>query len=171
MGVVSLVSVSGVFPGFRRRRWRTASVTTVTDKAMPSPSGRRLEGVPLERHAADETQHGGVDGPRDRRDRVERRERAHREAPAPAEIRRVAPDTGVVILTTFGEDEYIARDRRGRRWLPAQGRRPRELIAGVHAVAGGGAYLSPPVAYRVITELGGGRSAIVAYEADLVAEG
>src|SRR5690606_9101122 len=30
---------------------------------------------------------------------------------------------------------------------------PRELLAGVHAVAGGAAYLSPKVAKRVLTEL------------------
>ncbi len=77
---------------------------------------------------------------------------------ATAEIRRVAPDTGVVILTTFGEDDYIARAIGGGAggFLLKSGD-PRELVAGVYAVAGGGAYLSPPVAYRVITELGGGR--------------
>ncbi|MCC5574962.1 response regulator transcription factor [Microtetraspora sp. AC03309] len=77
---------------------------------------------------------------------------------ATAEIRRVAPDTGVVILTTFGEDDYIARAIGGGAggFLLKSGD-PRELVAGVHAVAGGGAYLSPPVAYRVITELGGSR--------------
>lgn len=77
---------------------------------------------------------------------------------AAAELRRVAPATGVVMLTTFGEDEYIARALSGgaNGFLLKSGD-PRELIAGVRAVAGGAAYLSPKVAHRVITELGGWR--------------
>src|SRR5690606_23755079 len=45
---------------------------------------------------------------------------------------------------------------------------PRELIAGVHAVAGGAAYLSPKVAHRVITQLAGGRMARGAHARDRV---
>ncbi|MFI0487428.1 response regulator [Actinomadura sp. 9N215] len=77
---------------------------------------------------------------------------------AAAELRRVAPGTAIVMLTTFGEDEYIARALSGGAsgFLLKSGD-PRELIAGVRAVADGGAYLSPKVAHRVITELGGGR--------------
>lgn len=82
---------------------------------------------------------------------------------AAAEIRSAAPDTAVVMLTTFSEDEYIARALGGGAsgFLLKSGD-PRELIAGVHAVAGGAAYLSPRVAKRVIAELadsgrGGGR--------------
>jgi DNA-binding NarL/FixJ family response regulator len=77
---------------------------------------------------------------------------------AAAEIRRAAPDTGVVVLTTFGEDEYIARalaDGAGGFLLKSGD--PRELLAGVRAVAGGAAYLSPEVAHRVISHLDGGR--------------
>ncbi|MFV2172954.1 response regulator [Actinomadura sp. LOL_016] len=74
------------------------------------------------------------------------------------ELRRAAPATGVVMLTTFGEDEYIARALAGGAggFLLKSGD-PHELIAGVRAVAGGAAYLSPKVAHRVITELRGGR--------------
>ncbi|GAA4062999.1 response regulator transcription factor [Actinomadura miaoliensis] len=79
---------------------------------------------------------------------------------AAAELRRAAPGTAVVILTTFGEDEYIARALSGGAsgFLLKSGD-PHELIAGVRAVAGGAAYLSPKVAHRVITELRGGRMA------------
>ncbi|MFG3441257.1 response regulator [Nonomuraea sp. NPDC047897] len=77
---------------------------------------------------------------------------------AAAEIRRVAPGTAVVMLTTFGEDDYIARaiDVGAGGFLLKSGD-PRELIAGIHAVAGGAAYLSPKVAQRVITHLAGSR--------------
>ena len=76
---------------------------------------------------------------------------------AAEEIRRVTPEVGVLILTTFGEDEYIARALGGGAsgFLLKAGD-PHELIAGVRAVAEGAAYLSPTVAKRVITELGVG---------------
>ncbi|MFC4112334.1 response regulator [Nonomuraea zeae] len=79
---------------------------------------------------------------------------------AAAELRRVAPDTAVVMLTTFGEDDYIAKalDVGASGFLLKSGD-PRELIAGIHAVAGGAAYLSPTVAQRVIAQLSGGRMA------------
>lgn len=76
---------------------------------------------------------------------------------AAAEIRRIAPDTAVVMLTTFSEDEYIARALGdGASGFLLKSGDPRELIAGVTAVADGAAYLSPKVAHRVITELGAG---------------
>ncbi|MFI6537730.1 response regulator [Nonomuraea sp. NPDC050547] len=77
---------------------------------------------------------------------------------AAAEIRRAAPGSAVVILTTFGEDDYIAKalDVGAGGFLLKSGD-PRELLAGIHAVAGGAAYLSPKVAQRVITQLAGGQ--------------
>ncbi|TYC16615.1 response regulator [Actinomadura syzygii] len=77
---------------------------------------------------------------------------------AAAELRRTAPATGVIMLTTFGEDDYIAQALAGGAsgFLLKSGD-PRELITGVRAVADGAAYLSPKVAHRVITELGGDR--------------
>lgn len=78
---------------------------------------------------------------------------------ATAELRKVAPSTAVVVLTTFGEDSYISQalgDGAGGFLLKAGD--PRELIAGVHAVAEGGAYLSPRVARQVIAQFGGGRA-------------
>ncbi|MEU6999879.1 response regulator transcription factor [Nonomuraea sp. NPDC046570] len=77
---------------------------------------------------------------------------------AAAEMRRVAPDTAVIMLTTFGEDDYIAKalDVGASGFLLKSGD-PRELLAGIRAVADGAAYLSPKVAQRVITQLAGGR--------------
>jgi DNA-binding NarL/FixJ family response regulator len=74
------------------------------------------------------------------------------------ELRRLAPATALIMLTTFGEDEYIARALSdGASGFLLKSGDPRELITGVRAVADGAAYLSPRVAHRVITELGGGR--------------
>lgn len=74
---------------------------------------------------------------------------------AGAEILRAVPGTAVVMLTTFSEDEYIARALcDGASGFLLKSGDPRELLAGVRAVADGAAYLSPTVAHRVITELG-----------------
>jgi DNA-binding NarL/FixJ family response regulator len=77
---------------------------------------------------------------------------------AASEMRRVAPRTAVVMLTTFGEDDYIAKalDIGASGFLLKSGD-PRELIAGIHAVADGAAYLSPRVAQRVIAHFAGGK--------------
>ncbi|MBY8871262.1 response regulator transcription factor [Micromonospora sp. PLK6-60] len=80
---------------------------------------------------------------------------------AAAEIGRLLPGTATVLLTTFGEDEYVVRALgAGAAGFLLKSGDPRELIAGVRAVAGGGAYLSPRVARRVI-ELTGARMARV----------
>lgn len=79
---------------------------------------------------------------------------------AAAEIRRAAATTrsgaapGIVMLTTFGEDDYILRALGGgaNGFLIKSGE-PEELIAGVRAVADGAAYLSPKVAARVVAHL------------------
>lgn len=77
---------------------------------------------------------------------------------AAAEMRKVAPETAIVMLTTFGEDDYIAKALEvGASGFLLKSGDPRELIAGIHAVADGAAYLSPKVAQRVITQLAGGR--------------
>ncbi|WP_033290297.1 response regulator [Amycolatopsis jejuensis] len=77
---------------------------------------------------------------------------------AAEEIRRLLPDTGVLILTTFGEDDYIERALAlGASGFLLKAGDPRELLAGVHAVADGAAFLSPKVAHRVITRLSGSR--------------
>ncbi|RMI40021.1 response regulator [Streptomyces triticirhizae] len=73
---------------------------------------------------------------------------------AMAEIRRTAPATAVVMLTTFGEDDYIIRAlSEGAAGFLIKSGEPEELIAGVRAVADGAAYLSPRVAARVVAHL------------------
>lgn len=73
---------------------------------------------------------------------------------AAAELRRVAPDVPVVILTTFDEDAYVARAlTEGARGFLLKAADPRELIIGVRAASEGAAYLSPRIAGRVIAEL------------------
>ncbi|WP_328473548.1 response regulator transcription factor [Actinoplanes sp. NBC_00393] len=73
---------------------------------------------------------------------------------AMAELRRTVPATRVVILTTFGEDDYILQALGGGAagFLIKSGE-PEELIMGVRAVADGAAYLSPKVAARVVAHL------------------
>ena len=93
---------------------------------------------------------------------------------AGAEIRRTVPETAVVILTTFSEDAYIARALGdGASGFLLKSGDPRELIAGLKAVAEGAAYLSPRVAQRVIAELstgtGGGAMARAAAAKEHVA--
>lgn len=77
---------------------------------------------------------------------------------AMTEILRTVPSTAVIMLTTFGEDAYISRALNGGAsgFLVKSGD-PRELLAAVHAVTDGGAFLSPKVAERVIRNLSDGR--------------
>ncbi|WP_279579844.1 response regulator transcription factor [Fodinicola feengrottensis] len=73
---------------------------------------------------------------------------------ATMEIRRTTPNTGVIVLTTFGEDSYIADALgNGASGFLLKSGDPRELLAGIHAVAAGAAYLSPEVAKKIIAEL------------------
>jgi DNA-binding NarL/FixJ family response regulator len=91
---------------------------------------------------------------------------------AAAEFRRVAPDTAVVMLTTFSEDTYIsgALDGGASGFLLKSGD-PYELMAAVRAVHGGASYLSPQIAHRVIEQVSDGRmsrqSAAIARIAEL----
>src|SRR5919106_566980 len=73
---------------------------------------------------------------------------------ATRELLAVVPDAKVVILTTFEEDDYIF----GALKAGASGfllkRTPRaDLIAAIHAVAGGEGLLSPSVTRRVIDRM------------------
>ncbi|MEV5599639.1 response regulator transcription factor [Streptomyces sp. NPDC052496] len=79
---------------------------------------------------------------------------------AAGRIYRELPGTAVVMLTTFGQDEFIARAlRAGADGFLLKADDPRELLSGVHAVAAGGAYLSPKVAARVVAGLRDSRPA------------
>ncbi len=89
---------------------------------------------------------------------------------AAAEIRRLLPATGVIMLTTFGEDDYIERALSlGAGGFLLKSGDPRELLAGIHAVAGGAAFLSPKVAQRVIARLSGGQLARAAAARERIA--
>ncbi|MGW7463263.1 response regulator [Streptomyces xantholiticus] len=77
---------------------------------------------------------------------------------AAEELRRAAPRTAVVMLTTFSEDEYVERALgAGVSGFLLKSGDPRELIAGVRAAVQGAACLSPEIARRVLDRLGGGR--------------
>ncbi|PRX65286.1 LuxR family two component transcriptional regulator [Nonomuraea fuscirosea] len=75
---------------------------------------------------------------------------------AAAELRRVAPATAVVMLTTFGEDEYVAAAlEAGVSGFLLKSGDPYELMAAVRAAHEGAAFLSPRVARQVIAQLSG----------------
>ncbi len=77
---------------------------------------------------------------------------------AAEEIRRLMPEIGVIMLTTFGEDTYIERALGlGASGFLLKSGDPRELLSGIRAVAGGAAFLSPKVAQRVIARFSGNR--------------
>ncbi|CAM5656763.1 response regulator transcription factor [Streptomyces fumanus] len=82
---------------------------------------------------------------------------------AAEEIVRAVPGTAVAMLTTFSEQSYVDRAlAAGATGFLLKSGDPYELIAGVRAVAGGAAFLSPKVARYVIEDLGragGGRHA------------
>ncbi|TDD83834.1 response regulator transcription factor [Actinomadura rubrisoli] len=79
---------------------------------------------------------------------------------AAAEIRRTVPDTSVVMLTTFGEDDYILQALGdGAVGFLVKSGEPEELVIGIRAVADGAAYLSPKVAARVVAHLTTGAGA------------
>ncbi|HWM37035.1 MAG TPA: response regulator transcription factor [Streptomyces sp.] len=82
---------------------------------------------------------------------------------AAAEIRRTVPETAVMMLTTFGEDDYILQALGGGAagFLVKSGE-PEELIRGVRAVADGAAYLSPKIAARVVAHLASSSAGAVA---------
>lgn len=72
------------------------------------------------------------------------------------EIVRIVPGTAVAVLTTFSERAHVARALAGGAtgFLLKSGA-PYEPLAGVRALAGGAAFLSPRGARYVIEGLGG----------------
>jgi DNA-binding NarL/FixJ family response regulator len=67
---------------------------------------------------------------------------------------RELPDTRVVILTTFEEDDYIfGALSAGASGFLLKRTRPEDLIAGIHTVAAGDSLLSPSVTSRVIERM------------------
>ena len=70
---------------------------------------------------------------------------------ATAELARAAPDSKVLILTTFEDEDYIFHSlRAGASGFLLKRTRPEELIAAVHTIAAGDSLLSPSVTRRVI---------------------
>jgi DNA-binding NarL/FixJ family response regulator len=77
-----------------------------------------------------------------------------------AELRRTAPDTRVLILTTFGAQQNVLRAlAEGSAGFLLKDSAPAELIRAVRAAAVGGAYLSPGATRHVVDSLASGRTA------------
>jgi DNA-binding NarL/FixJ family response regulator len=73
---------------------------------------------------------------------------------ATREVLALAPETRVVILTTFEQDDYILGAlKAGASGFLLKRTRPEELIAAIHTVAAGDALLSPSVTRRVIDRM------------------
>lgn len=73
---------------------------------------------------------------------------------ATRELVSAAPETRVLILTTFEQDDYVfGAVRAGASGFLLKRTRPEELIAAVHTIADGDSLLSPSVARRVINRL------------------
>jgi DNA-binding NarL/FixJ family response regulator len=73
---------------------------------------------------------------------------------ATGELTRAAPDTKVLILTTFEQDDYVfGALRAGASGFLLKRTRPEELIAAVHAIARGDSLLSPSVTRLVIDRM------------------
>jgi DNA-binding NarL/FixJ family response regulator len=84
---------------------------------------------------------------------------------ATREVLDAAPDTFVVILTTFEDDEYIfGALRAGASGFLLKRTSPEELVAAIHAVASGDSLLSPSVTRRVIDRMARGPSPEVSPE-------
>lgn len=75
-------------------------------------------------------------------------------------LHRELPGVGVIMLTTFGQDEYVTHAlEEGADGFLLKADDPRELLNGVRAVGAGGAYLSPRIAGRVIAGMRARRAA------------
>ncbi|WP_392895903.1 response regulator [Streptomyces sp. LN699] len=76
-------------------------------------------------------------------------------------LHRELPGVGVIMLTTFGQDEYVTHAlEEGADGFLLKADDPRELLNGVRAVGAGGAYLSPRIAGRVIAGMRARRAAL-----------
>jgi DNA-binding NarL/FixJ family response regulator len=73
---------------------------------------------------------------------------------ATRELVAAAPETKVLILTTFERDDYVfGALRAGASGFLLKRTRPEELIAAVHTIADGDSLLSPSVTRRVIDRI------------------
>ncbi|GII95628.1 response regulator [Sinosporangium siamense] len=72
---------------------------------------------------------------------------------AVAEMARVSPQVQVVMLTTFGEEDYVARAlRAGAAGFLLKDTGPEELIQAVRTAAGGQSILSPRITRQIIDQ-------------------
>jgi DNA-binding NarL/FixJ family response regulator len=70
------------------------------------------------------------------------------------QIRQDQPDTRILILTTYADDEYImAGIQAGARGYLLKDALPDELVRAIRVVAAGGSLLQPAVAARVLDKL------------------
>ncbi|MFE5481423.1 response regulator [Streptomyces sp. NPDC056527] len=82
------------------------------------------------------------------------------------ELRRAAPSTKVIVLTTFGERENVLRAlEHGGAGFLLKDTAPAELIGAVRAAAAGDAYLSPAATRHVVEQLASGREVARAEQA------
>jgi DNA-binding NarL/FixJ family response regulator len=73
---------------------------------------------------------------------------------ATADVLAAAPETRVVILTTFELDDYVfGALRAGASGFLLKRTRPEELVAAIHTVAAGDSLLSPSVTRTVIDRM------------------
>jgi DNA-binding NarL/FixJ family response regulator len=72
---------------------------------------------------------------------------------ATGELLRRTPSLGVIILTTFDDDEYVFEGlKAGARGYMLKDTSSDEIVAAVRAVAGGAALIQPSIARKVVAE-------------------
>lgn len=72
---------------------------------------------------------------------------------ATRELLRAMPGLGVIILTTFDDDEYVFEGlKAGARGYMLKDTSADEIVAAVRAVAGGAALIQPSIARKVVAE-------------------
>ncbi len=87
---------------------------------------------------------------------------------ATGELARLAPESRVLILTTFEQDDYVfGALRAGAAGFLLKRTRPEELIAGVRTIAAGDSLLSPSVTRLVVDHLARQPSADLSGRAEL----
>lgn len=94
---------------------------------------------------------------------------------ATRELLRLRPELGVIILTTFDDDEYVFEGlKAGARGYMLKDTSAEEIVAAVRAVAAGEALIQPSIARKVVAEFsrlasGAGRQSVAAAPRDTAA--
>lgn len=72
---------------------------------------------------------------------------------ATRELHRLHPEVGVIILTTFDDDEYVFEGlKAGARGYMLKDADSAEIVAAIRAVAAGAALIQPSIARKVVAE-------------------